>query len=54
MANDLLYKYQSGFLPKHSTTYQLVDLYHHICQAIDHGQLSCIVFCNISKAFDRV
>ena len=54
VANDLLYKYQSGFLPKHSTTYQLVDIYHHICQAIDHGQLSCIVFCDISKAFDRV
>ena len=54
VANDLLYKYQSGFLPKHSTTYQLVDIYHHICQTIDHGQLSCIVFCDISKAFDRV
>ena len=37
-----------------STTYQLVDIYHHICQAIDLGQLSCIVFCDISKAFDRV
>ena len=54
VASDLLYKYQSGFLPKHSTTYQLVDIYHHVCQAIDHGQLSCNVFCDISKAFDRV
>ena len=52
--NKLLYKYQSGFLPKHSTTYQLIDIYHHICQAMDHGQFSCIVFCDISKAFDRV
>ena len=47
VTNDLLYKYQSGFLPKHSTTYQLVDIYHHICQATDHGQISCIVFCDI-------
>ena len=54
VANDLLYKNQSGFLPKHSTTYQLVDIYHPICQAIDHGQLFCIVFCDISKAFDRI
>ena len=54
VANDILYKYQSGFLPKHSTAYQLVDIYHHICQAIDHGQLSCIVFCGIANAFDRV
>ena len=54
IANDLIYKYQSGFLPQHSTTYQLIDIYHQLCQAIDHGQLSCIVFCDISKAFDRV
>ena len=50
----LIYKYQSGFIPKRSTTYQLIDIYHHICQATDHGQLSCIVFCDISKAFDRL
>ena len=42
------------FLPQHSTTYQFIDIYHQICQAIDHGQLLCIVFCDISKAFDRV
>ena len=54
MSNDLLYKYQSCFLPKHSTTYHLIDIYHYICQAVDHGQHSCIVFCDISKAFDRV
>ena len=54
MTNELLYKYQSGFLPKHSTAYQLIDIYHHICQAMDYGQISCIVFCDISKPFDRV
>ena len=27
--NNLLYKYQSGVLPNHSTTYQLVDIYHY-------------------------
>ena len=54
IANNLIYKYQSGFLPQHSTTYQLIDIYHQICQAIDHGQLSCIVLSDISKAFGRV
>ena len=54
MENDLLYKYQSGFLPNHSTTYQLVDIYHHICQTFDNNQFSCMVFCDVSKAFDRV
>ena len=54
LENNLLYKYQSGFLPKHSTTFQLVDIYHHICQSFDNKQFSCMVFCDISKAFDRV
>ena len=27
--NNLTYKYQSGFLPGHSTTFQLIDIYHH-------------------------
>ncbi|MCG8048002.1 MAG: endonuclease/exonuclease/phosphatase family protein [Candidatus Thiodiazotropha taylori] len=52
--NNLLYKYQSGFLPNHSTTYQLIDIYQHICQTFDNNQFSCMVFCDISKAFDRV
>ncbi|MCG8048754.1 MAG: endonuclease/exonuclease/phosphatase family protein [Candidatus Thiodiazotropha taylori] len=53
-ANNLLYKYQSGFLPNHSTTYQLVDIYQHICQTFDNNQYSCMIFCDVSKAFDRV
>ena len=52
--NDLLYRYQSGFLPGHSTTFQLIDIYHSICNAFDNNQFSCMVFCDISKAFDRV
>ena len=46
--NDLIYKYQSGFLPIDSTTFQLIDIYHNICQ------YACMVFCDVSKAFDRV
>ena len=52
--NNLLYKYQSGFLPHHSTVFQLIDIYHNICQSFDNHQFSCMVFCDISKAFDRV
>ena len=52
--NNLLYMYQSGFLPGHSTTLQLIDIYHHICQSFDEKQYSCMVYCDISKAFDRV
>ena len=53
-SNNLLYKYQSGFVPGHSTTFQLIDIYHHICQSFDTKQYSCMIFCDISKAFDRV
>ena len=28
LENNLIYKYQSGFLPNHSTVYQLIDIYH--------------------------
>lgn len=52
--NNLIYKNQSGFLPGHSTVYQLLDIYHQITQSIDAKQHTCIVFCDVSKAFDRV
>ena len=52
--NNLLYKYQSGFLPHHSTVFQLIDIFNNICQAFDNSMFSCIVFCDVSKAFDRV
>ena len=52
--NNLLYKYQSGFLPHHSTVFQLIDIFHNLCQAFDNNMFSCIVFCDVSKAFDRV
>ena len=54
IANNLLYKYQSGFLPHHSTVFQLIDIFHNICQAFDNNMFSYIVFCDVSKVFDRV
>ena len=52
--NNLLYKYQSGFLPHFSTVFQLIDIYNDICQSFDNHQFSCMVFCGIPKAFGRV
>ena len=54
LENELLYKYQSGCIPGHSTTLQLIGIYHHFCQAFDRNQFSCMVFLYISKASDRV
>ena len=52
--NGLLYVKQSGFLRGHSTVHQLLDLYHQIVSSLDHKQNLCMVFCDITKAFDRV
>ena len=52
--NNLIYKNQSGFLRGHSTVYQLIDIFHQICQSIDSKMYTCMIFCDISKAFDMV
>ena len=54
LTNNLIHRHQSGFLPGHSTVYQLIDLYNQIAQSIDAKQYTCMVFCDVSKAFDRV
>ncbi len=43
-SQQLIYKRQSGFLPGHSTVYQLIDIYHQICQALDARQSTCMFF----------
>ena len=45
---------QSGFRHGDSTTKQLLHTYHTICEAVDKGKEVRAVFCDISKAFDRV
>lgn len=52
--NELFTRFQSGFMPSDSTVNQLVHLYHVFCEALDQKKKVRIVFCDISKAFDRV
>ena len=52
--SNVLTEFQSGFTPGDSTTNQLTYLYDTVCQALDHGKEVRVVFCDISKAFDRV
>ena len=52
--NNLLSSLQSGILPGDSTVNQLTYLYNVFCQALDSGKEVRAVFCDISKAFDRV
>ena len=51
---DLITHSQSGFLPSHSTVYQLLTLYDDICSALDKGIITQAIFFDISKAFDKV
>ena len=52
--HQLISPHQSGFQPGDSTVNQLSFLYHTFCEALDHKKDVQIVFCDISKAFDRV
>jgi hypothetical protein len=52
--NYVLTDFQSGFLPGRSTTTQLIDVYHTLCQSIDNEKEVRVVFLDIKKAFDRV
>lgn len=53
-SNFLISIFQSGFVPGHSTTTHLVEIYHSFCQAVSDGKEIRVVFCDVSRAFDRV
>ena len=52
--NELITANQSGFLPNHSTVYQLLETYNDICSALDNNITTQAIFFDISKAFDKV
>ena len=52
--NSLISYHQSGFKPKDSTINQLAYLYHTFSKALDDKKDVRIIFCDVSKAFDRV
>ena len=54
LTNSLIYKYQSGFLPGHSTVHHLIEAIHYTCLALENHETNCQIYCDISKAFDRV
>jgi hypothetical protein len=54
LSHNLLKPFQSGFVPGASTVNQLTYLYNFFTEAFDSGKEVRAVFCDISKAFDRV
>ena len=54
LENSIITSSMSGFTAGDSSVNQLVELYYTFCQALDEGKEVCSVFCDISKAFNRV
>ena len=52
--NDLLKKQKAGFKKNDSTINQLLKIVHQIYQDINDGKNTCMVFLDVSKAFDKV
>ena len=52
--NNILSKCQSGFQPNDSTVNQLIEIYHNIISNMDRERDVRFVFCDVSKAFDKV
>ncbi len=52
--NSLLSKFQSGFRPKHSTLSALIQMCDNLLKNMDSGELNCIVFLDVRKAFDSI
>jgi hypothetical protein len=54
--NDILYKHQYGFRPKHSTIHPVIHLLNH-CAAANNAipsKYTLATYCDLSKAFDTI
>ena len=51
---DILYEYQFGFRPGHSTSLALLDSVDDILTNLDEGNLVAGIFIDLSKAFDSL
>ena len=52
--NKVITALQSGFVSGDSTVNQLIDIYNTFCKFLDEGKEFRAIFCEISKAIDRV
>ena len=54
MDNNILIEQNSGFIRKDSTVNHILKIVHQIYQDINSGKDTCIIFLDVSKAFDIV
>jgi len=54
LKNDIFYKSQYGFRPKHSTINAITELCYNITNAFENDECTLAVFLDLSKAFDTI
>ena len=54
ISNNLISKHQSAYIPKDSTSQQLITMLHHIKYAMSSNKVAHGVFLDVSSAFDAV
>ena len=54
VSNDIFNKHNSGFKKLDGTVNQLVNITHSLYSGLDSGHDMCMVFLDVSKAFDKV
>ena len=54
MDNNLLTQHNSGFKKNDSTINQLLKIIHQVNQDVNDGNDTCLVFLDVSNAFDKV
>ena len=52
--NQILCKYQFGFTKGYSTEQAILEITNNLKLATDKGQITCGLFLDLSKAFDKV
>ena len=52
--NNILYDYQFGFRPGHSTQQAIITLIDKITKSLDNGDIVISLFIDLKKAFDTV
>ena len=52
--NNILYDYQFGFRPGHSTQQAIITLINKIIKSLDNGDIVISLFIDLKKAFDTV
>jgi hypothetical protein len=52
--NNVLYKFQFGFKPLHSTSLALIDVIDNLYENLDACSKVCGIYLDLQKAFDSV